>query len=250
LERPLQSHPGRRRSPIQIVVVHLLFNRLKTKLSHIEQAIYDARASVELTRLGLPYLPWPASAIAPSALMSILNELQINHRNTVVEFGSGLSTIYMAKVLKQRGGYVTSIEHDSGWAALVQEWINRSGLEQVARIVVAPLASCPSALEGNQWYDQNIVAKAIASLEIDCVLVDGPPAYAPGAQLARYPAFEAVKSHLGTERHVIFLDDIGRPGEQAIVKRWSAQSGLTFEMMPARGGIARAVKGPAYHSAI
>jgi predicted O-methyltransferase YrrM len=181
--------------------------------------------------------------------MTILNELQINQRKTVVEFRSGLSTIYMAKVLEARGGSLTSIEHDPGWAEIVRQWIAHSRLEPVARIVVAPLAPCHYSLDNNPWYDQAKVAEAIAHLAIDCVLVDGPPAHTPGRSRARYPAFEAVEGRL-SDRYVIFLDDIGRGGEQEILARWSARAGISFEMMPARGGIARGVKGAAYYSAI
>jgi predicted O-methyltransferase YrrM len=58
-------------------------------------------------------MPWPGSAIAPSALRTILNEIEINSRNIIVEFGCGISTLYIAKVLKNTEGHITTIENDA-----------------------------------------------------------------------------------------------------------------------------------------
>jgi predicted O-methyltransferase YrrM len=220
-------------------------SRLTTKMQTLEQGIHDARAAVELARLGLPYLPWPGSAIAPSALTTILNDLQINQRKTVVEFGSGLSTVYIAKVLEAVGGTITSIENDADWAALVNQWIARSNLGHVARIVVAPLGACAVALDGNHWYNQTTVNEAVANLTIDCVLVDGPPAYTADKARARYPALPVILDRLAPDC-AVYLDDIRRAGEQDILKMWSALSGIEFHMFPAKGGIACGVRGHAF----
>ena len=115
-----------------------MLKRLKDKFYQVEQSVYDARASVELARLGLAFRPWPGSAIAPSALLMILNEIEINARRTVVEFGSGLSTLYIAKLLQRTGGHITTIENDEAWANLVNEWVVAEGVSDQVEFCSGP----------------------------------------------------------------------------------------------------------------
>lgn len=226
-----------------------MLNRLRVKFDSLEQSILDARAAVELTQLGLPHLPWPGSALSPSALLGLLNDVQINNRKRIVEFGAGISTVYLAKILDETDGHLISIESDAAWAAVVNGWLDRCSLRGNVEIVVAPLGPCDYAVEGTSWYDFRIVDEAISGGSIDCVLVDGPPAYAPGQDLARYPAIHAVEKYLA-EDSVIFLDDIRRKGEQEVLVRWEARTGIKFERYHGRGGVARGIKGRAYYSAI
>jgi hypothetical protein len=222
---------------------------VRNRLRLLERAAHDARAATELSRLGLPHLPWPGSALAPSALVHVLNEIQINRRNFCVEFGSGLSTIYIAKILERSGGRLISFESDSGWAELVRAWLVEFGLTGVAEVVMAPLeVTSSNAAPGAQWYDEGVVSSRLDGCTVDCVLVDGPPAYHAQNRLARYPALPILQSRLAP-RCVVFLDDADREGEQEVLRRWASVSDLKFETFLSRGGIARGVRGAAFHAA-
>ncbi len=224
-----------------------LIARVKQKLSRLEQAVRDARASTELSRMGLKFRPWPASAIAPSALQIVLNEILINDRRTVVEFGSGLSTLYLAKALDGVGGRLVSVENNAEWAALVRTWLREEGLEGAVELIIAPMGPCKMGLGGLEWYDSSAVASAIDGLEIDCVLVDGPIAYREEVALSRYPALPLLKDNLA-KQHAVFLDDASRAGEQKVLELWSDLLGIKFDCFPALGDIARGITGPAFES--
>ena len=75
-----------------------------------------------LTRL-TPLLPtgyaWTQSAVAPRALSVLINEIQIHGRTNLIECGSGVSTLVLAKVLAGRGGRIVSIDHDAVWQSTV-----------------------------------------------------------------------------------------------------------------------------------
>lgn len=225
-----------------------LLKRATTKLAEINQSAADARAAVELAKMGVPYLPWPASAIAPSALLSILNDIEINGRRNIVEFGCGISTVYMAMVAKRTGASIISFDDNPAWAAIVREWIDRIEAAAHCEIVIAPLGPNDHAVDGNHWYDQAVVADRLAEVTVDLVLVDGPIAYTQEKRLARYPALPNISARLG-DRCAIFLDDIRRSGEQEIAERWARQFDLTFEHHPGRGGYAKAVRGDAFYAA-
>lgn len=225
-----------------------LLNRASVKLAEFHQSAADARAAVELGKMNVPYLPWPASAIAPSALLSILNDIEINGRRTIVEFGCGISTVYMAMLAKRTGARIVSFDDNPEWVALVREWIDRISATSLCEIVVAPLKPNGHGIDGNHWYDEAVVTDRLADLTVDLVLVDGPIAYTQEKRLARYPALPSVVARLG-DRCAVFLDDIRRSGEREIAERWAQQFGLSFEFYPSRGGYAKAVRGAAFYAA-
>lgn len=206
-----------------------MIEAIRQRYWDVRRAIAQGRASNELSRLNLKFIPWSRYALQPASVMTLLNEVLINRRNTVVEFGCGVSTLYLAKVLFEQGGRLVSFEDNADWAAQVRSLVIREGLSGTATIIDAPLGRSQLARGNLQWYDEAIVNSAIDGLEIDLALVDGPTAFDPGMGLARYPAFPAIASRLA-ERCAVVLDDISRPGEQEIVAGWRRLPGFDLQM--------------------
>ena len=75
---------------------------------------------------------------------------------------------------------------------------------------------------------------------IDLLVVDGPPAFAAGHGMSRYPALPVLRERLASGATVV-LDDIERPGEQEVVERREREFGLTFDRRLA--GVAMAMVG-------
>lgn len=158
------------------------------------------------------YLPWSTGSMRPSGMVIVCNDIVHNDRRSIVECGSGVSTVLWARLLRQRGaGTVTAIEHDQEWAALVSDLLARESLQDIARVVHAPLAGEPS------WYGSQAMASVPS--KVDLLIVDGPPAHAAGMGLARLPALAAFEPSL-TDSAAVVLDDIGRPGEQEVLAAW------------------------------
>jgi predicted O-methyltransferase YrrM len=166
----------------------------------------------------------PAWALTPAALARVLAEVDAG-RDSIVECGSGASTVAIARALAERGdGRLYCLEHDPRWAARVRAQLGAQGVEERVEVLDAPVR--PRAPAG-VWYDE----RALAALpgRIDLLLVDGPPAdLAPDGEI-RYPALPALASRL-EEGALVILDDIHRPGERRIVDRWRRELGVSFEL--------------------
>lgn len=165
------------------------------------------------------YLPWTAAAMRPSAICALLNEILINRRKAVVEFGAGISTLYIARMMQDIQGKLISFEHDRAWLGVVEEMLPKHNVADSVQVIHAPLGCCSCALDGCEWYNYDLVKGALAGKVLDGIIVDGPPAIDPHLQLARYPAVPVLRDFLG-DSFFVFLDDIDRPGETCIFKKW------------------------------
>ncbi|WP_213451330.1 class I SAM-dependent methyltransferase [Rhizomonospora bruguierae] len=199
----------------------------------------DLLAMQALAPLCTAYVPWSISAMRPSGIVAILNEITVNRRRTVVELGGGVSTLYIARLLQRRGGHVWTVEHDEGWADLLTEELANEALDRTVTVIRAPLAPVGGGWPGEDgaWYAQDCLGPALAGCRVDLLVVDGPPAYQAGRGHARYPAARFF-APLFADDYTVVLDDIDRPGEQEIMERWAAELGVTFECRLVDGGIA------------
>ncbi len=189
----------------------------------------DLHAWPALAPLQGGYLPWSSAAIRPAALVLLLNDVLVLGRETLVECGGGVSTLFFARLLAERGaGRLVTIEHDPRWSGFVLEALAREGLEEVACVVDAPLD------EATGWYDLPAVEAALPDAPIDLLLVDGPPAVEPGREEARHPALPVLHERLAPDATVA-LDDLPRAGEREVLARWEAEFGLRFERFEDEG---------------
>ncbi len=166
-------------------------------------------------------------------MVVVLNEIALAGRTTILELGSGISTIVIARLLAERGGTLTSFEHDPRWADTVRSQLELEGLSAVATVEDAPLGPHAHSLDGAPWYPLEAVAALPGT--IDLLLVDGPPGYGEGMAMSRYPALPALAGRLARAA-IVILDDADRDSEQEIVARWSAEvTGWSFGVDPATG---------------
>jgi tRNA A58 N-methylase Trm61 len=201
-----------------------------------QKKIDDIYALQKLCSLSDVYLPWSESSLRPSAISTILNEVIVNNRKEIVEFGSGISTFFIAKILREYGGTLCSFEHDKNWLKIITDLLERHDLIQYASLNYAPLAKSRFGLKNCPWYDENVVDAKINN-GIDMVIVDGPPAYLPELSLSRYPAVPFCKSRL-SQNYCIVLDDIDRYGEKQILEMWERDLNIKFNRNDSLGGIA------------
>lgn len=210
---------------------------LVTPPTSTQPASADLRAWGALTALPGRYLPWSSAALRPAALVAVLNEVEVLGRRSVLELGGGVSTVYLARLLAARGeGCLVAVEHHPLWAAWLERALHREGLDAVARVVHAPLAPHPLAWEG-EWYAAEPLVDGLPGEPVDLLLVDGPPAWAPGTERARYPALPVLREHLAADATVV-LDDLHRDGEREVLERWEAETTLRFDRRPEDGDIA------------
>jgi predicted O-methyltransferase YrrM len=186
-------------------------------------------------------LPWSDWSLRPEALAALTLEVR-GGRRELVECGAGVSTIVLARALREGGGRLHSLEHDPAWAAMVRSLLAAEGLDGVARVIDAPLRPHPLAPGDGEWYASDALA-ALPASGIDLLLVDGPPAGEPEIQRRRYPALPMLAPRLAPHA-IIVLDDASRPGEAWALDRWERATDFRFDRR-GPGGLATGRRTPA-----
>lgn len=159
-------------------------------------------------------------ALGPPTMLWLLDHLRTHDVSTVLECGSGSSTVWVAAALQKRAsaGRVVALESGEEYAAATRSDLERHGLADRATVLTAPLVETPLPDRAPQrWFD---LSGLESGLEIDLLLVDGPPG--PTGPDARYPAFPLLADRLAVGGTVL-LDDVGRPEEDRIAALWVDQ---------------------------
>ena len=168
-------------------------------------------------------------AATPSTILWMLDHVMSAPVRTIVECGSGTSTIWLATALERRGGdgLVVALESSDQYAEQTRAQLGRLGLGHRATVLHAPLVDTALPDRSSQpWYDVSALALPAA---IDLLFVDGPRGNI--AAQSRYPAFPVLADLLAPEA-VVILDDTGRPAEDATLERWRSEfhAGRTLEV--------------------
>lgn len=169
------------------------------------------------------YLPWSAYAMGGEAVVLVVNEIMRTGPKLVVELGSGISTLELARALRRCGtGHLVTFDHDAGWCELITRRVGEEGLSDLVTVTHAPLEDLELAGQRYRWYSRDAIERAIQSRPIDILLVDGPPGQT--CRRARYPAIPVLGASISPST-VIFVDDAERADEQSIIRDWSGDSG-------------------------
>lgn len=179
---------------------------------------------------GYPYIPFSGGSLRPSSLNHIVNDIVINNRSNIIEFGSGISTIVIARLIKKNNldAILVSVEHDLDWGNQLSKLLNNENLQDVVKLCHAPLSECALSLDNNLWFNSKSLNAYIKDKKFDMVIVDGPPAWMKEKKRSRYPAFPFMIDNLH-ENYSVYLDDAMREGEQAILKLWEEKFSIKFK---------------------
>ena len=165
-----------------------------------------------LDRLELPHdaLPYLGSWKADTGLLTLVADHILAHRpKLVVEFGTGASTLILARALQRAGGgQLISFDQHEDFVDATRQWLADYGLKADLRAV--PLRPSPDGWPG-LWYDHGALPR-----NIGLMLIDGPPwSIHPLTRGAAASLFDHVAPG-GT----VMLDDGARPGERTVARRW------------------------------
>lgn len=138
---------------------------------------------------------------------------------SILECGSGLSTLVAGALIDGSKTTLYSLEHDPDWYARISGMIKRLKLRNV-RPIYAPLNDFGEFC----WYD---VANSGLPLDISLVLCDGPPGQTKGG---RYGLLPVMRAHLVPGASIL-VDDYKRSEEQAVVERWIREFGGALTVM-------------------
>jgi len=208
---------------LHIQVMRDEFKQVKKQLSVLGSSITETQGLVQLTGLNQPFpMPFGGSwALTPDAAAILAREIAIRKPNTIVELGSGVSTLMVGRLLQQmQHGRLISLDHDPSWAEETRRNIVANGLQDYVEVLDAPLTK--QQFDGKDFVWYRIPDQLQQIEQVDMLTVDGPPQTADSELLARYPALPAFAAQF-SEHAVIFIDDARRDTEQAMIEKWLQQ---------------------------
>jgi hypothetical protein len=220
-----------------------------TRGNYEKNSINDINALINLNNLIDVYLPWSQSAIKPSILKKILNDILVNKRTAIAECGSGISTLYIASLIKQHSldsAKFYSIDHNKEWINVLRSYCNKLDLNSEVQFIHAPLKKFENNFREVDWYDSAILDSKLNKVSIDQLIVDGPPAYKPKLKYSRYPAAIYFKKKIA-DNFSIFLDDTDRKAEKLIKEKWSGILNVDFHYGSQDKSVAIGIKGKAFN---
>ena len=189
-------------------------------------------ATGELPSINTERHTWPISTDFAFYLVQLL---EINDYDTIIEFGSGISTVIIAKTLAKmaarrqdtRPVVFISFDHLDQYYNQTLAQLKQASLTDAVLLTLAPLQ--PYTAPNGNTYPFYSCHTALAGLAQQrpghgsrvLVVVDGPPA-ATGKH-ARYPAAPSVLAQFKGARIDFLMDDYIREDEKEIVAQWQAE---------------------------
>lgn len=223
-----------------IEIATLLRTELLKATRQIEAfiAVEDYLRTGQLPSLSTERHTWP---ISPDLALFLARVIEDNDYDLIIEFGSGVSTVLIAKALYYKAQHspskktarFVSFEHLETFQQQTLRDLKRKQLDYRVDLQLAPLIR--QKFDDDAEYDYYDCKRYLARLSRQfngkkiLVFVDGPPA-ATGPH-ARYPALPVVMACIKPDRMDILLDDYIRQDEKEIVQRWLAllaQQGKNF----------------------
>lgn len=172
---------------------------------------------------------WP---ISPDFALLLIELLETNDYDLVIEFGSGTSTILIAKTLKNVAARRATrapvkqlaFEHQEKYFEQTLAGLKQAGHAEAVQLVLSPLVPYV-APNGNTYpyYDcqqtlSDVAKSSKATASRILVLVDGPPGTT--GRHARYPALPVVMSGFLGSTIDLLLDDYIRADEKEVAQVW------------------------------
>ena len=169
---------------------------------------------VTLLKITEPMPPTRKWAASPDLLMTLVEMVRKHQPKMIVELGSGISTLVLAKSL-QPGSQtkIISFDHSEEYAQLTRNLLLQHSVSGV-EIRVAPIEQYDSE---RTWYSKEFF-KDLS--DIDMLVIDGPP----GAQdpQARSGAQIELGSKL-SKNAIVIIDDAHRDGEHAMAESFARE---------------------------
>jgi predicted O-methyltransferase YrrM len=192
--------------------------RVARAVEALDVALHEAPA-INLEWLDESYADdgWALAPDALRLLAALVAELRPRH---VVEFGSGVSTLVLARAAASSdGSAISSVDHDPVYVARTATLLQGQEGEGLVSLQLAPLVARVRAGELHPHYLLDHGALA-SERPADLVLIDGPPAPLGGRAGMLYQSLDLAEA--GT---VVLLDDAERELERSAVAGWAARLG-------------------------
>jgi hypothetical protein len=177
------------------------------------------------------FLPaWAAEtwAVGPAGLDFLCGRLRRLAPAAVLEFGSGDTTVAMARVLaevhRDADVHVRSVDQDAAFAAECRARLEAEGLNAV--VVHCPLVPQPAAEDETTSYDLTgeLMRTLLPAGGPDLVVIDGPS----GGRRVRYPVLPLTQPYLAGPTPFLLHDGL-RDYELRVAAMWRRLPGVRID---------------------
>ena len=176
---------------------------LKTSMWQSYRQTEAMQQLLSLLKFSAPVPPTRSWAASPDLLLTLAQLVRKHNPKLVVELGSGVSTLVVAKAGAKK---VISIDHSGEFADKTREVLK----EHKVRGVEIRVAQLKAHISGVDWYDTAVIKDL---KRIDLLIVDGPPGSKnPEARMPARAEFIAKLS----PKAIIVIDDVNREGERKL----------------------------------
>lgn len=159
-------------------------------------------------------------ALSPRGMWQVLNLVRERRPATIVELGSGLSTLYLSRCAAERPGpAIYSLEHALEYLESTRRLLDVNRAMDNVHLIHAPLVDTEIGTRTFSWYQ---LPESLPD-KIDLLIVDGPPGGT--GPLARLPAVGCLIERLQPGATIV-LDDAHRDDEREITRSWVRDFGL------------------------
>ena len=217
----------------------LEFEILSTKLDNMQKIILNTidKTSLNATKQlesfislhnyldngtqALSFHGWP---ISPDIALFLVQKMEENSYDLIMEFGSGTSTVMLAKAIKnkqQENLKLITFEDNQKYYDKTLKSLNAEGLDNFVDLMLTPLVDYKYKDEEFIYYsckekfeDIQLSKKQMKIL----ILVDGPPGNT--CPLARFPALVYILEKFSKQQIHLVLDDYYRNEEKKITEKW------------------------------
>jgi predicted O-methyltransferase YrrM len=184
-------------------------SQIKNELSYVYQQLEALEQLLPLLKLTAPLPPSRGWAASPDFLLSLFETSKNRKPSMVLELGSGVSTLVLAKSGAKK---IISLDHSLEYGEQTRAML----ANHKVRGVEIRIDELENYQGGFSWYSRASL-KSIS--KIDLLVIDGPPsATNPDA---RYPALENLLPLLSPKATII-LDDANRADERKLADAFAA----------------------------
>lgn len=187
--------------------------RIIEKRNYLQLTAHDALLA-RLSGNAKTIPPLRGFAISPDTALFLLDLLEEHRPTSILELGSGFSSVIFAHYAKEAGARFVSIDSDPKFAANTAALVQRWGLADTFNLVISEIVEQRDGNDSRPYYDP---ASINPDARFDFVFVDGPAGkYGPTARQGLFPFFERFLN----PGCLIVCDDYSRPGERQTVANW------------------------------
>ena len=165
----------------------------------------------------IPVTNWSAD---PIFISHICNDIVLNNRNSIVEFGSGISTILISRLIKINNLKINfySVDHDQEWQNKIKIFLSNDHIDKIPQFIYSPISYASENSLFGCWYNKKFLS-TLQSINFDLIIVDGP--IGSTHKMVRYEALPFLLENL-KKNFSIFLHDTDRTDELYILDKWSS----------------------------